>query len=835
MIRHWVLRFSLLLAAVPASAQIFAPLNQTYTDKKLADLWKRLSIAKPDSNRVFLLLSMTDAYLKANLPDSALTYSDQSAQLALNLGMHEEVLQSRFLACRANCLKDDIGQAGKIAANTTGTWKMRMLQEISEHYSFRPGNLSPNLDTAWRYIQQLVALTDTMHSMAATQNTRAVLGKYYYERGNLARGMECFRQNIREWHQLGNLEQEAHWWSELGIYTPGYAGTIDTILQAVLKARELFDRAGNKKQALFSLSDIAEWHWLMGRFELAEKEQQQVDDQLPLLGQLKMYNQYYRMANYELYLGNHNLALQLILKAKKNMDSVQEDRSAGKLDKCLANIYWLENDIGQSLYWNRVALQEMQGRRDLSIYGPALRIVQGSIIEGDLAGAQQFLAGLERQNLPIRSRDKELIAMAWGNIFETLGEDQKAERFYLDMIRYNTLAKEEAKNDIEQFLDFDLARLSSRYVIGKFYVDRHQFAKAKPYLLMNLVPQTLMPTPADILRDTYLLLFKVDSADGNLASAINHRLLYEKYADSISTDTKARQIAELQIQYETAKKDQDISLLSKQGQLQQVEISRSNLIRNIVLGGLLLTLLISGLLYNQYRLKQRNNKSLQVLVEEKEILLREIHHRVKNNLQMIVSLLGTQSVYLNNEALEAIRDSQNRVFSISLIHQKLYQSENVAFIEMSSYLPELVQYLREIYDVKNQILFHLDIAPLELDISQAVSIGLILNEALTNAIRHAFPVKGRGNAVVIEMVRGDRDIIHLKIADNGVGLPAALDGAMLNSLGIKLMKGLTGDLGGSFSMESQNGTTVYIRFVANVPFENARKIIASAQETTFRV
>jgi two-component sensor histidine kinase len=157
------------------------------------------------------------------------------------------------------------------------------------------------------------------------------------------------------------------------------------------------------------------------------------------------------------------------------------------------------------------------------------------------------------------------------------------------------------------------------------------------------------------------------------------------------------------------------------------------------------------------------------------------------------------------------------------------------FSAASSFKCFICFYLREIYDVKNQILFHLDIAPLELDISQAVSIGLILNEALTNAIRHAFPVKGRGNAVVIEMVRGDRDIIHLKIADNGVGLPAALDGAMLNSLGIKLMKGLTGDLGGSFSMESQNGTTVYIRFVANVPFENARKIIASAQETTFRV
>src|SRR5262249_32338561 len=162
------------------------------------------------------------------------------------------------------------------------------------------------------------------------------------------------------------------------------------------------------------------------------------------------------------------------------------------------------------------------------------------------------------------------------------------------------------------------------------------------------------------------------------------------------------QIAELQIQYESEKKDHDIALLSKQAQLQQADLSRSALLRNIVMGGLVLTLVISGLLFNQYRLKQKHNLTLQQHVTEKEILLREIQHRVKNNLQTIVSLLSSQSAFLSREALQAIQDSQNRVFSISLIHQKLYQSENVAFIEMSSYLPELVTYLRDIYDIKNQ-------------------------------------------------------------------------------------------------------------------------------------
>ena len=831
MIRLWTILLAVILDIPPVTAQIFASVSRTYEYERRTELASRLSTAGSNRNKVLLLLDISNAYLRANAPDSCLFFSDQAVALGLTLNMKDEIEQARFLACRAYTMKGDIPAAEKAMASEKGIWKMRMLQDLSERYSFRPGNLSSNLDTAWQYIRQLVALTDTMHSVAATQNTRAVLGKYYYERGDLREGMECFRQNIREWQQTGNKEQEAHWWSELAVYTPRYEETVDTILHAMTKAQELFEQAGKKEDALYTLSDIAEWYWLMGQPALAEKQQRMVNEELLRMGHTRMFGGYSKLATYELYLGNHNLALRLILLAKKNMDSLREDYGAGRVDKTLANIYWAENDIDNSLYWYRTVLQEAQGRRDLIIYGPALRIVQGLILKNDLTGAQQFLSAFERDHPPIRSRDKKLVAMAWGRIFEARGEFGKAERFYLDMVRDDLLAPEESRRDIEQYIDYDISRTTPPYTIGKFYVDRKQFARARPYLLMALMPRVLMPASLDMLRDSHLLLFKVDSAAGDLASAIRQRLLYEQYADSISTAEKTRQIAELEIQYETEKKDREISLLNQQSQLQQANLSRSTMLRNIVLGGLVLTLVIIGLLYNQYRVKQKTNKTLQGLVSEKEILLREIHHRVKNNLQIILSLLSTQSAFLSREALQAIQDSQNRVFSISLIHQKLYQSENVAFIEMSSYLPDLVNYLRDIFGIRDQISFQLDIAHLELDISQAVSIGLILNEALTNAIKHAFPVKGKGNTVVIEMVRDNRDIVRLKIADNGIGLPPGLDPGRVNSLGLKLMRGLTDDLGGSFSIESQNGTTLYIRFVANTSFENALKIIASDQST----
>ena len=155
-------------------------------------------------------------------------------------------------------------------------------------------------------------------------------------------------------------------------------------------------------------------------------------------------------------------------------------------------------------------------------------------------------------------------------------------------------------------------------------------------------------------------------------------------------------------------KEQNIQLLTKQDQLQKSKLQQGAILRNISFAVVALLIIIMALLYNRYQLKQRTNRklesqqseiakqnlSLQHLVNEKEWLLKEIHHRVKNNLQIVMSLLNSQSAYIDNEpALTAIHDSQHRVHAMSLIHQKLYNSENVSSIDMSFYIRELVSYL----------------------------------------------------------------------------------------------------------------------------------------------
>ena len=194
-------------------------------------------------------------------------------------------------------------------------------------------------------------------------------------------------------------------------------------------------------------------------------------------------------------------------------------------------------------------------------------------------------------------------------------------------------------------------------------------------------------------------------------------------------------------------------------------------------------------------------------------MLRELHHRVKNNLQIVMSLLNSQSAYIDNEpALTAIHESQNRVHAMSLIHQKLYSSENVSSIDMSAYIRELVSYLRDNFKTGQRIRFEFDVEPIEMDVNQAVPLGLILNEAITNAIKYAFP-DGRDGKISISLSNTIPHHYLLCISDNGIGIPPKFKNKRPGSLGMSLMKGLSEDLDGSFSIENNNGTTIKTSFV----------------------
>ena len=190
-------------------------------------------------------------------------------------------------------------------------------------------------------------------------------------------------------------------------------------------------------------------------------------------------------------------------------------------------------------------------------------------------------------------------------------------------------------------------------------------------------------------------------------------------------------------------------------------------------------------------------------------LVNLLHHRVKNNLQIVLSLLNTQSHYLDNEkAQAAIGQSRNRMFALSLIHQRLFQSDDLELIDMKSYVPDLVQYLRDRFPGQRRIAFHLDIDPTPLDVAIAIPIGLILNESISNSLQWAFPGDRPG---AIRIVLQQQQGLFLEIADDGVGLPPGHESQRQQSMGIQLMETLVQQLDGVITIDGDKGARVSIR------------------------
>ena len=222
--------------------------------------------------------------------------------------------------------------------------------------------------------------------------------------------------------------------------------------------------------------------------------------------------------------------------------------------------------------------------------------------------------------------------------------------------------------------------------------------------------------------------------------------------------------------------------------------------------------------------KQHLLEDKEDLLQEKDWMLKEIHHRVKNNLQVISSLLNTQADYLRDPAaLAALRESQNRVQAMALVHQKLYQSDSVALVNMQEYIREITERLLESFDCLDTVREQLDVAPVELDVALATPLGLIINEVITNALKHAFPQRRPGTLRVSLQPIGARRY-ELRIADDGVGLPAGFDPARSPSLGLTMITGLSKQINGALAIASA-GPGVQL----TVQFEIARKKVRAAE------
>ncbi|WP_291033472.1 sensor histidine kinase [Dyadobacter sp. 50-39] len=332
------------------------------------------------------------------------------------------------------------------------------------------------------------------------------------------------------------------------------------------------------------------------------------------------------------------------------------------------------------------------------------------------------------------------------------------------------------------------------------------------------------------LQGIYQSRYKLDSVDGNYKSAFENLKKFKTYTDSTAANKARNELQTLTVRYQLEMKNDEIKLksdniklLTKDNDAQKALLHRADVIRNITIAAIVLLIMLLAALYSRWNANRRNsiiiankNQRLEQLVREKEWLVKEIHHRVKNNLQTIISLLETQAAFLRDDALSAVLDSQHRIHAMSLIHQKLYLVDTSTSIDMRPYVEELVHYLADSFDPNAKIEIALDVDHVLLDVSRAIPVGLIVNEAVTNAMKYAYLNRETG-VLQVSLKQSPGKRIELRIQDDGIGMPPTMDNVRPSSLGMRLMKGLANEISGELAIESRHGTAVSLIFPLNEP------------------
>jgi len=587
-------------------------------------------------------------------------------------------------------------------------------------------------------------------------------------------------------------------------------------------AVQAFHQSGNIEQEAYCLKYLADLYALNDERAIAlEKLNQslQLYESIHFVALQAVYilysNIYYTDGNYRQAL---NYGLMALNSAIKSGDS--------SMTRC--QIY---NYIGITL--GRLK----EGEKAIDYYYSALKIAESN---NDHNAVLQIMGNIVNNYIELKKPDKALAFMRTlpKKLLEPISDESYIYTPLSYLSIYNELRKypevQSYSNQILQLIKLHrppdkLLHDFYRILIG-YYLQSKQYASADTYIgkIDSLGRKIGDP---DRIKEGFYLKFRLDTAQGNYKSAVENLLKYQMLSDSLFNETTSRQIRQLEVEYETEKSRNEITVLNQRNQLQQNRLDEAKLVKNVTIGGIALLFIIMGLLYRQYRHKQQStkvilqkNEQLQHFLDEKEWLVKEIHHRVKNNFHIVASLLEIQSSYLKNqEALSAIKESQHRIHSMSIIHQKLYQSETLSTIHMPEYIYELVEYLRESYSIRENVAFSLQIENIELNHASAITLGLILNEAITNSIKYAF-TKTVDSKISISLTHISDSQILLSIVDNGRGLPTDFDSKIGASMGMELLQGLTDDLGGSFSIETKNGTQIKIIFgykpiaTANVSF-----------------
>jgi two-component sensor histidine kinase len=578
-----------------------------------------------------------------------------------------------------------------------------------------------------------------------------------------------------------------------------YAPTsFDTAYLYAKKALTLAEKSGNDNLIIESYKKIglaydyqykidSTLFWYHKALAIAQE-----NENIPQL--IKLYN-HIGIAHY--YKTAYDESLNNLHKALKYSEQINDSSGIARSYNNIGYIHEKQNNYTEALnyYLKSLKIKELIDS-ERSIIPSLMNLSNISFRNDDFEGGKNYL--LRALAISKKVKDTSFIALNYSYLAISYANNNQLDKsnYYLQ----KSLSLRDKVNDKYRYGQL-------LYDLGGTYAKIGAFKEAeKAYLESVEINKTVHP---EFLEPSYKELSDLYRTHKKYVQALNYYDKYSKLKDSIYTLKKEKAISTIEAKYDTEKKEKQINLLKSNVKQQEMKKRFWFWISGL---SFLLALLFVFFVYSYKKRSDElvtKNQLINKTLTEKETLLKEIHHRVKNNLQVISSILALQIHYLKNpKAIAAIEDSQNRINSISLIHQKLYLKESITAIRIKDYIDDLVfSIINSLHIDSSRVTYKSEIDNLLLEVDTATPIGLILNELIINSLKHN-PDKNPLNLYI--SLHKKENLLVLQVQDNGKGLPKDFDFKNTDSYGMKMIESVSKKLKASIQFYNNNGLQVDI-------------------------
>jgi len=521
--------------------------------------------------------------------------------------------------------------------------------------------------------------------------------------------------------------------------------------------------------------------------------------------------------------------------SKKQNDSIDIAKSAhfiGSLSMFLGyNVESQNNLIEAAEIYNEIGTARQKARINTSLASFYLNVNQWE------KGKEQYLKALKQFEVLQDSAGMSGVNANLGFVYTELGNYKKAEMHLMKQKALNavfpTLREMGFHHDFLGLLRQKQNRLQEAYTehlkalkIREGLSSTYNLCESKLRMGEVLIKLNKYSEAINHLKDifkydeheslnqqhsAYKLLSNAYEKRGDFSLSLQNYKLYKTLSDSIYSNESFEIIAEKDALYNKEKKDAKISLLNKENEIVEAKASRSKSIAIISLIGFILLLLAALFLYKLYTKIKKKNQVISKALNDRELLLHETHHRVKNNLQMISSLLNLQSKYVEDKKVyEVLQNGRNRVQSMAILHKSLYTGDNLDMVNIQIYFERLINNILNSYNkTEDEIQLNIQAKNIFMNVETLIPVGLIINELATNSLKHAFPHGNIEKPQITVSMQESKENYTISVKDNGIGMNNISEND-IESFGKKLIKLLCNKLKASINMSNLNGTEVTI-------------------------